>query len=142
MTKLKTTIWISAIAAALSLTACGGAVEIPTEGKVAWTHQFRSEEDVLPSHVAVDGNGNVYVAGMTGAALAGQVSAGASDAFLRQYDSAGPELWTRQFGMEGMDIARVVSTDPMGNVYVGGSVEGALPGQTSSGEYGDSFIRN
>ncbi|MCH7652634.1 MAG: hypothetical protein IIB14_03040 [Chloroflexi bacterium] len=32
---MKTTIWISAIAAALSLTACGGAVEIPTEGKVA-----------------------------------------------------------------------------------------------------------
>ena len=137
----KATLWMPAIAGALLLSACGGAEETPTEGTVAWTREFDSEGAAMAVHVAAGPNGNVYVAGMTGAALAGQVNAGGSDAFVRRYDSTGQEVWTRQFGTEVSDIARLVWTDPMGNVYVGGGTEGALPGQTSSDEYEDTFIR-
>jgi len=46
--------------------------------------------------------------------------------------------WTRQFGTAAFDRAEGISVDASG-VYVAGRTNGALPGQTSSGE--DAFVR-
>jgi hypothetical protein len=85
---------------------------------VSWTSQFGSTDNDIAWGVATDPSG-VYVTGNTFGALPGQTSAGFSDGFLRKYDSAGNELWTRQFGGAGDDVPFMVATDATG-VYVVG----------------------
>lgn len=104
-----------------------------------WTRQFGSGGDDYAQGVDVDGAGNVYVVGWTTGALPGQASAGGFDPFLRKYDPAGQELWTRQFGSFDDDDAYGVAVDREGNVFVAGSIFGALPGQASAGQL-DAFV--
>jgi len=48
-------------------------------------------------------------------------------------------MWTSQFGSSSYDYASGVAVDGLGNVFIGGTTGGALPGQTSSGSE-DAFI--
>lgn len=109
-------------------------------GNELWTRQFGGGGGEGAWGVALDGAGNAYVVGTTGAALAGQAPAGSFDAFVRKYDPAGHEVWTRQFGSQVGDGGRGVAVDPSGNVFVVGTTEGALAGQTSAGGF-DAYIR-
>ena len=109
------------------------------DGVVRWTRQFGTTSGDRAFGVATDANGNVYVAGETFGALEG-TAAGGGDAFVRSYDGDGAHRWTRQFGTGSVDIARGVSTDASGNVYVTGFTEGALEG-ASFGPI-DAFVRS
>jgi hypothetical protein len=109
-----------------------------TSGNESWTRQWGSPTLDTARGVAADDSG-VYVAGDTAGVLAGQVSAGSPDAFLRMYDSEGNEGWTRQFGTAGTDRGWGVSADPTG-VYIVGAAGGDLPGQSGAGA-GDGFVR-
>jgi len=108
-------------------------------GTQLWTQQLGTSGSDLAYSVSTDASGNIFVAGQTSGALPGQTSAGSTDAFLRKYDAAGTELWTRQFGTSTFDGARSVSVDASGNLFVVGATDGTLPGQTSAG--GDAFVR-
>jgi autotransporter-associated beta strand protein len=107
-------------------------------GNELWTHEFGSSGPDTAFGVAADGSG-VYVAGRTGGTLPGQVSAGLDDAFVRKYDADGTELWTRQFGTLGVDVAFGVAADSSG-VYVAGETNATLSGQASAGG-DDAFVR-
>ncbi|OLE32826.1 MAG: hypothetical protein AUI36_28850, partial [Cyanobacteria bacterium 13_1_40CM_2_61_4] len=74
---------------------------------------------------AADASG-VYMVGNVDGALAGQTSAGSSDAFVRKYDASGNEIWTRQFGTAGADSATGVAVDAGGVYVVGGTLQGAF----------------
>ena len=108
-------------------------------GAELWTRQFGTSDDDCAVAVAADAAG-VYVAGYTFGALPGQAASGAADAFVRRYDSAGVELWTRQFGTTGGDYANGLTTDGSG-AYVAGYTSGTLPGQASAGGWSDAFVR-
>jgi len=105
---------------------------------IEWTRQFGTADNDVAYEISVDASG-VYVAGRTSGALPGQTSSGNGDAFIRKYDANGNEVWTRQFGTAGGDLARGISVDASG-VYVCGTVSDALPGQTSIGDI-DAFVR-
>jgi hypothetical protein len=107
-------------------------------GNELWTRQFGSSESDSAARIAVSA-GRVYVAAVTFGALPGQVSLGATDVFVRAYDSSGLELWTRQFGTETSDAIGGVAADWAG-VYAAGSTFGTLPGRTSIGMQ-DAFLR-
>ncbi len=109
-----------------------------SQGGVRWVRQFGSSTDDHALAVAADGSGE-YVAGFTYGALPGQTSAGGLDAFLRKYDGAGNEAWTRQFGSSTDDLAYAVAADGSG-LYIAGYTVGALPGQTNAGGT-DVFLR-
>jgi hypothetical protein len=109
-------------------------------GTELWTRQFGSSDRDYPRAVVADGGGNTYVAGETEGTLPGQASAGGRDAFLRKYDPAGTELWTRQFGGGGGDGGAGVALDAAGNPYVAGTTRGTMPGQVTGGDY-DAFVR-
>lgn len=109
-------------------------------GNELWTIQFGTSSWDEADSVAVGASGNIYVAGYTSGALPGQSSFGASDAFVRKYSSSGSVIWTRQFGTSTYDGASGVAVDALGNVYVAGYTDGALPGQTSFGDL-DAFVR-
>src|SRR5437762_3541924 len=112
-------------------------------GDIDWLRQFGSDftgsgQGLDPAR-AVAADGNVYVVGDLPHALPGQTSAGGVDAYVRKYDAAGAELWTRQFGTAVNDFPGGLAADASG-VYVAGSTHGTLPGQTSAGDE-DAFVR-
>ena len=90
--------------------------------------------------VAVDANGNVYVAGITTGGLDGNTLIGAQDFFLTKYDSSGTKVRTKQLGAAGIDvIATGVAVDASNNVYVAGYTDGGLDGNILAGSQ-DSFL--
>ena len=101
------------------------------DGNEFWTRQFGSQSGPSANGVVVDGEGNVYVVGSASGALPGQTHLGKSDAYVRKYDGDGNELWTRQFGSRGGDLAHGVVVDGAGNVYVLGTTSLSLPGQSN-----------
>jgi len=113
------------------------------DGNEQWTHEFGSSGADYASAVASASGGRIIVAGWTDGALPGQVSSGLDDAFVRVYDAAGTELWTRQFGTSDRDVADAVTVGSTGDVIVAGSTRGTLPGQDPGRPAGnaDAFVR-
>jgi hypothetical protein len=104
-------------------------------GNQIWTRQFGSAADDSGSDAAVDSEGNVYLVGTTRGSLFG-TSAGFADVFLAKYDSAGNQIWTRQFGSAGDDSGSGVAVDSAGNVYVvGGTLGGGTMGRVFLARY-------
>jgi hypothetical protein len=108
-------------------------------GAELWTRQFGTNGlDQMYDILVV--NGSIYVAGIVGTTLSGQVSSGGSDAFIRKYDSSGTELWTRQFGTLATDIVYKLAQDNAGNIYTAGYTTSAFSGFTNMGS-ADMYIR-
>lgn len=99
-------------------------------GTRLWTAQFGTVAGDGANAVAVDGAGNVYIAGFTLGSLPGANAgnSGGSDLFLIKYNAAGILQWVRQLGSAGADQARGVAVDGAGNIYVTGSTLATLPG--------------
>jgi hypothetical protein len=112
-----------------------------SDGDEEWTRQFGTSEGISADGVSADSSGGVYVVGVADGTLPGQTSEGESDAYIRKYNSDGDEEWTRQFGTSGEDGAAAVFADSSVGVYVVGSTDDTLPGQTSEGGF-DVFVRN
>jgi hypothetical protein len=110
-------------------------------GNLLWNRAIASSQDDLAYDVRVDATG-VYVVGHTNGVLAGQTTAGETDAFLVKYDANGNLQWTRQFGSSAIDNGYGVDTDMSGGsgVYVVGQTYGTLPGQTNAGGI-DAYLR-
>jgi hypothetical protein len=60
--------------------------------KHAWTRQLGTSAADNATAVAVDPNGDVYVAGSTSGGLDGYINAGGTDLFVVKYDAAGHQL--------------------------------------------------
>src|SRR5439155_25884298 len=79
-----------------------------------------------PDAIAVDTQGNSYIAGQT---FSGdfllkspmQALRGTSDAFIAKFAPDGKLLYSTFIGGEGDDEAKAVSVDMLGNVYIAGS---------------------
>jgi hypothetical protein len=91
-----------------------------TLGNQAWIRQIGSSGGVDARGISADNLGNIYVTGDTQVAMSGPLIGGVLDAFIVKYNSAGSQQWVRQFGTIHNDIGWEVSTDGLGNAYVGG----------------------
>jgi len=107
------------------------------DGSAQWTRQFGVGQTgaTSASGVAVDATGAVYVAGWVQGALPGATRGGLGDAFVRKYDAAGAEVWTRQFGGADHDQATMVKVDAAGGVYVAAQID------QRSGDAGTTVVR-
>ena len=74
--------------------------------------------------IAVDGSGNIYVAGQSNASWGSPVrfhfGAGSYDAFAARLDSSGNLIWNTFLGGCGSDGGYAIAVDGSGNVYVAG----------------------
>lgn len=90
------------------------------DGQVRWTRQLGFSDDPFGydnvGDVAVDGNGNAYVVGVTDNTLGGADNY--TDAFVRKYTPSGGVAWTRKLDFSADDYADAVAVSN-GNVYLG-----------------------
>lgn len=124
------TLWPTALA--LSLAACGGGGggdddkgsgggQLPTP--TAYTKQWGTASNETIMAVKTDGQGNVYVFGMTAGTLSGQSSRGGVDLVLTKYGPDGQRAWERQFGSSGNDEAGGITVDAQGRIIVAATVQ-------------------
>lgn len=83
--------------------------------------------------VTVGTDGSVYVTGVTGGNLDGQINSGKNDAFLIKYNPDGVKQWTKLFGTSANDAASSLAVGSDGAIYVAGTTWGNLDGQINSG---------
>jgi len=120
-----------------------------TNGVKQYTRQFGAvDTETVGRLVATDASGNVYVAGDINYAMGASVGLDGNpkigktfEFFVTKYDSSGVKQYTRQLGavgpggfLVGAAVAGAsVATDASGNVYVAGSTNGGLDGNTLTG---------
>jgi hypothetical protein len=120
--------------AGISLNALGGIgvtdtflLHYNSSGTQLWSRLFGSVKSDECYGTASDGAGGVYLVGATNGSLAGPLSGG-SDSWIARYDSAGNQLWIRQFGSNSVDNALCAAADGSGGVYVAGDTWGNMAG--------------
>jgi len=89
-------------------------IKYDTNGKPKWVTRYSSPEgsDDMPVGLAVDGFGNVYVAGRS------QGETDYENSTVIKYDADGNCIWTRRFD----GTAYAIALDDSANVYVTGTV--------------------
>jgi hypothetical protein len=87
-------------------------------GNHLWTRQFGSNVSDGLYAAAPDGAGGVYVGGWTEGSIAGPFLGFITDAWLARYDSAGNQVWIRQIGTSGEEVASAAAEDLSGGVYL------------------------
>jgi catechol 2,3-dioxygenase-like lactoylglutathione lyase family enzyme len=102
-----------------------------------WIVQLGTSGEDIAYAAAPDGSGGVYASGTTYGSLGGP-NAGYVDAWVARYDSAGSQVWIRQFGTSEHDYAGAAAPDGAGGAYVGGSTTGSLGGPNAGG--GDAWL--
>jgi hypothetical protein len=94
-------------------------------GNQLWIRQWGTSvgDDALAAEA--DGSGGVYVTGRTWGSLGGP-QLGDSDVWLARFDSAGNQIWIRQFGTKKAESTTAATSDGVGGVYVSGWTFGNL----------------
>jgi hypothetical protein len=103
-------------------------------GNQLWTRQFGSSDTDYGRGVALDGLGNIYIAGLTSGNVAAPFGGGTWDMFLAKYDQNGNAIWKRQVNAPSYDLAYDVAADALGNVYLVGSSDGNLGGPNAGSD--------
>jgi hypothetical protein len=118
------------------------AAKLDTNGALIWNTFLGGSGDVSGRGLAVDGSGNVYVAGYSSATWGTPVSAysGGLDAFAAKLDTNGALIWNTFLGSSNVDFGFAVAVDGSGNVYVTGESDAmwGTPVHAFGGD-GDAF---
>jgi len=113
---------------ALTATGVDGFVAVFTSaGEHVWSARFAADTNLQPSDVAVDGAGNVLVAGNFSGSFpclsttACTSASNSQDFFVRAYSSEGTERWTRTFGGAGLEQVNGLAVNGTGELALVGS---------------------
>jgi hypothetical protein len=104
----------------------GYVTKIDPGGNPLWARLIAGSQNENGLGVAVDGNGNVYVAGdfnssnLTSYTL---TNAGGYDLFLGKYDASGNLLSSKLIGGSGNESCNFIECDGSGNVYIAGTFD-------------------
>ena len=109
------------------------------DGTKAWTKLLGSSGNEEAHALTTGLDGSIYVSGQTSGAFDGQTDSGGTDAFLTKYSADGTKAWTKLLGTASSDYAQALTAGLDGSIYVAGHTDGALDGQTNSGD-GDAFL--
>lgn len=115
--------------------------KIDASGVLVWAKQLGGISDDVVSGMSVDPSGNVYLAGNfqgtadfdPSASALNLTSAGGQDAYIAKLDSSGNLVWAKQLGGTLSDVARNVTVDGSGNVFVVGGFQGTADFDPSAG---------
>jgi hypothetical protein len=108
-------------------------------GNQLWAKLLGTSASDFSNGISRDNNGNLYIVGNTSGSLLGNTSQGAQDAYIAKYDALGNQIWVKQFGTSSSEVANGITINSNGTIYVTGSTNGSLPGNTNQGS-SDAFI--
>jgi uncharacterized delta-60 repeat protein len=89
-----------------------------SSGAIQWQRTLGGTISDYGYGIAVDGSGNVYIAGYTGSS-----GAGSPELLIAKYDTSGTIQWQRTLGGASNDYGFGIAVDGSGNVYVTGLTE-------------------
>ncbi len=104
--------------------------KISIDADILWTRQFGPTEGIDVSAIAIDQDGNCYLAGQTNGPINETNPAGADDAFIVKYDPNGIMLWEQLLGTTMNESALAMVIDANSNCYITGSTSGTLDSDT------------
>src|SRR5262249_44202794 len=116
-----------------------------SNGTYRWSKRFGSNFNVVYS-MAVDGSGNVVVAGEFLGTVdfgGGGLTSMGYDLFVAKYGADGTHLWSKRFGSSDEDLATSVAVDGSSDVIVKGRFTGSVDfggGPLTSPQYGGGFV--
>ena len=98
------------------------------DGNYVWANSIGGTADDAGNCIALDGSGNVFVAGYftgtvdfdAGAGTSNLSSAGAEDIFYMKYDNDGNYTWAKNTGGSDTDVANWLTFDASGNIFLTG----------------------
>jgi hypothetical protein len=109
-------------------------------GTVVWAKALGSSQGDIGYSLALDGAGNLYLAGaFQGTATFGSTtltSAGNNDGFVAKLDNAGTVVWARRMGGSSDDQVFDIAVDNSGNVYIAGTFS------SSTASFGSTTLTN
>ena len=133
--------------AGFELAGCRPDLPVTIDPLLAWNTFLGSTSDDQGNSIAVDGAGNVYVAGYSDATWGSPVTpfSTASDAFVAKLGNNGGLIWNTFIGGAGNDLAWGIALDAAGNIFVTGTSDqtwGTSPKRafTGTGGWTDAFV--
>lgn len=110
-------------------------IKFNSSGEKQWSRQLGTVGDEYVYAVAVDDDGNVYIAGNTTRDFDGQSHTNETsyDIFLVKYDASGTKQWSRLIGSTAHDFPYGLTLDGSGNIFITGATESSLEGNTHYG---------
>jgi hypothetical protein len=104
--------------------------KLDAAGNHLWSKRFGDGANQRANGLAVDGAGNVVVAGgFDGTLDFGSIvltSSGVEDVFVAKLDATGAPVWAKRFGDSAQQAATAVAVDAAGDVVLTGSFSGTL----------------
>ena len=114
-------------------------IKAETAPDVTWTKLLGTSTENISQGVATASDGSIYISGATSGDLDGVSTSGSYDAFLTKYVSDGTKAWTKLLGTSDIDSSYGVATASDGSIYITGTTNGDLDGETNAGSV-DSFL--
>lgn len=108
-------------------------MKLDSAGSTVWSRQLGTDNRVstytysqsFGTALAMDTTGDILLVGFSNDAIFG-TNSGGNDILLAKYDTAGNQVWTRQFGTLYSDYIRDVVTSAGGDIYFTGYSYGTL----------------
>jgi hypothetical protein len=92
-------------------------LKLNASGNILWTRQFSSTTDASGEAIAMDNDSNVYVTG------------GGVD--LISYDPQGNQRFISKLPISNYPLTQGIAADSTGNVFITGSAQATVPGQSN-----------
>jgi hypothetical protein len=105
-------------------------IKYDSAGNSLWSRQFGGLSGEEGKAVTVDFQGNVLMTGGTYNEIGGP-NKGVSDTYLVKFSDSGALLWSSQIGSSSYEISNAVTTDTVGNAYIGGTTYGKFAGNNA-----------
>ena len=110
----------------------GFLAKFTNSGSCLWAHNIGGTGDDMTNSVSVDASGNAYIVGnfnsptlnLTSTVTVANNGVSYQNAYIAKYNTSGVCLWAKNISGTYVDLAKCVSVDNLGNVFVTGEYLG------------------